>query len=88
MFEEKTDNNRENLRNNVFKENVSFNFQFESDTSVWNKQKNFVAFFNCMRIVDVKKNEKDLFTKLNSSYLNYLMTHRKGYLSYFYWNHL
>lgn len=49
---------------------------------------NFVAFFNCMRIVDVKNNEKDLFTKLNSSYLNYLMTHRKGYLSYFYWNHL
>lgn len=41
---------------------------------------NFVAFFNCMRIVDVKNNEKDLFTKLNSSYLNYLMTHRKGYL--------
>lgn len=79
MFEEKTDNNRENLRNNVFKENVSFNFQFESaETS------NFVAFFNCMRIVDVKNNEKDLFTKLNSSYLNYLMTHRKGYLSYFY----
>lgn len=33
-----TDNNRENLRNNVFKENASFNFQFESDTSVWNKQ--------------------------------------------------
>lgn len=78
MFEEKTDNNRENLRNNVFKENVSFNFQPVCETS------NFVAFFNCMRIVDVKKNEKDLFTKLNSSYLNYLMTHRKGYLSDFY----
>lgn len=82
MFEEKTDNNRENLRNNVFKENVSFNFS-SSQTPVC-ETSNFVAFFNCMRIVDVKNNEKDLFTKLNSSYLNYLMTHRKGYLSYFY----
>lgn len=34
---------------------------------------NFVVFFNCMWIVDVKKNEKDLFIKLNLSYLNYLM---------------
>lgn len=34
---------------------------------------NFVVFFNCMWIVDVKKNEKGLFIKLNLSYLNYLM---------------